>query len=55
MVYVVMGNDYPDCCFSSQKAADAYCEARRKADRTTAPDYACRIYWRTYAFTVRDN
>ena len=28
-VYVVMGNDDPDCVFSTEKAAEAYCDRRR--------------------------
>lgn len=48
-VYVVMGNDFPDCVFSTEAAAEAYCESK-KAERREG--YR-RIYWRVYEFEVR--
>lgn len=47
-VFVVMGNDYPDAVFNTEKAANDYC-ARRKAENK--PNERV-IYWRAYEFTV---
>ncbi len=46
-VYVVMGNDYLDAVFSTQKKADDYIQ--RKIDTVK-----CRhIYWQWYKFVVQ--
>jgi hypothetical protein len=47
-VYVVMGNDFPDCVFSTEKSAEEYCVKKKlenKLDRL--------IYWRYYEFEVK--
>jgi hypothetical protein len=48
-VYVVMGNDYPDCVFSTEKKAEAYCDKRR-AEKSGV--HQPRVYWRAYEFIV---
>lgn len=48
-VFVVMGNDYPDCVFTTEKSAEAYCEGRRKEFQKGQ----ARIYWRIYEFRLR--
>lgn len=34
LVYVVMGNDFPDAVFDTAKAAEDYCDSKRAARRT---------------------
>lgn len=55
-VYVVMGNDYPDCVFANEAAADSYITEKKKADPSFGVKYAApRIYWRSYEFELRDH
>lgn len=59
-VFVVMGNDYPDAVFTSNEAAEAYCCAKRSDDVLAQPKGGMmhgsvpRIYWRVYAFDLRE-
>jgi hypothetical protein len=49
VVYVVMGNDYPDAVFKEQSAAEAYCLAKNSENRKGQR----RIYWRFYSFELQ--
>lgn len=52
-VWVIMGNDFPDAVFSSEKAADKHVE-KMKAETDKRPGGTPRIYWRSYEFTLRE-
>ncbi|WP_315792302.1 MULTISPECIES: hypothetical protein [unclassified Bradyrhizobium] len=45
-VYVVMSNDYPNCVFGNQAAADAYVAKRKLEDNPTGSGIYRRVYWR---------
>lgn len=45
-VYVVMGNDFPECVYDSEVEAEKFI----KSQKTTINRH---IYWRIYAFDVR--
>jgi hypothetical protein len=47
-VYVVTGNDFPDCVFSTEKSAKEYC-AKKKSENKS--DWL--IYWCCYEFEVK--
>jgi hypothetical protein len=58
-VWVVMGNDYPDAVFSTEKAAEDYCAERarsamwRRAKNKAGIEYAGHVvHWRSYKFTM---
>ncbi len=54
VVYVIMGNDFPECVFATQKEADAFVEAKMKApENRREHSNLPRIYWRSYEFRVR--
>lgn len=53
MVYVVMGNDYPQAVFKTLEAAEARCAEMRKRGPHN-PSGSCRIHWRTYDFKLED-
>lgn len=54
-VYVVMGNDYPDCVFSDEGAADRYVKAKTVENkRSMETGYSRRVYWRVYLFDLKD-
>lgn len=54
-VYVVMGNDYPHCVFSSETVAEAYCNAKTAKEKEMSDkQIRSRIYWRHYEFEVRE-
>lgn len=44
-VYVVMGNDYPNGVYASEREAQAFCDAQPK-------DKPPHIYWRVYPFDL---
>jgi hypothetical protein len=46
-VYVVMSNDYPDCVFSREMDADAYCRKKRDEQKS-----GVKIHYRSYPFDV---
>jgi hypothetical protein len=46
-VYVVAGNDYPDCVFKTETDALAYCNQRSSELNTP------KIYWRYYAMGLK--
>jgi len=53
MMYVVMGNDYPDSVFSTGKAAEAYAQKRmREPSNFRLNSKTPRVYWRSYEFEV---
>ena len=52
-VWVIMSNDYPDCVFSSEKAAEAFVKSKMEDKATRLPGGIPRIYWRAYEFEVR--
>lgn len=45
IVYVVMGNDYPDAVFTTEVAASAYCSDKKAQTGR-------RVHWRYYAFRL---
>lgn len=47
MVYVVMGNDYPEAVFSAEDAAEQFC-----ADRRGEHDASGRIRWSVHRFII---
>ena len=49
-VYVVMGNDYPKCVFTTEAVADKFC-ADKKAEQKA--NHGPRIYWRVYGFPLQ--
>lgn len=51
-VYVVMGNDFPDAVFDSQKKAEQFIEQKKKEDDKIKEKYYARIYWRAYEFEL---
>ena len=64
-VYVVMGNDYPECVFESEAAAEAFVESKINQQREIKDQYkkkqlsplalpaGARIYWRWYEFELQ--
>lgn len=54
-VYVIMGNDFPECVFDTEEKAEAFCTERKKLDEAErkTPGYGRRIYWRVYEFEVQ--
>ena len=50
VVYVVMGNDYPDSVWATKDAALRYIQEQKG---TVGPSRRL-IYWREYEFTVRE-
>jgi hypothetical protein len=54
MVYVVMGNDYPDAVFSTEEAAEAYCEKKRQAEKKENKGkwQGPGIFWRVHHFQL---
>ena len=53
-VYVVMSNDYPDCVFADESAADRYIEAKNTEQKKDLKPYMMpRIYYRAYEFEVK--
>ena len=54
-VWVIMGNDHPDCVFASEAAAERYVD-EHKNDRDNKHKYGGYwIYWRAYEFDVKDD
>lgn len=54
IVYVVVGNDYPDCAFSSEEVANAYVSDKTRQNLEDVKKRASRrIYWRYYSFEVK--
>jgi hypothetical protein len=57
-VFVVMGNDFPDAAFSTEEAADHYCQQKRDAEREAHERenpggyFVGRINWRVYEFEL---
>jgi hypothetical protein len=51
IVYVVMGNDYPQAVFKTLEAAEKCCEDKRK-EGPFNPSGSSRIYWRVYDFKL---
>lgn len=54
-VYVIMGNDFPDCVIADEAAADAYVAAKvekEKAKLVEPWQTAPRIRWRHYEFEL---
>lgn len=49
-VYVVMGNDFPECVFAHKAHADAFV-ARRDDEGKVGKGHR-RIYWRVYTFPI---
>lgn len=45
IVYVVMGNDFPEAVYADQDKAEAFLAKERPKNK--------HIYWRVYAFEVR--
>ena len=60
-VFVVMGNDYPDCVFLDQEKASAYIKQKQAEDieeakrqgKWVGPGFY-RVYWRYYQFTTQE-
>jgi len=52
VVYVVMGNDFPDSVFSTQQLAEAYIADKIVLEKTRRHDMHPRIYWRVYPFEI---
>lgn len=48
IVYVVMGNGYPEAVFSVYDEARKFCEEKSKTQGT-------RIFWRSYSFTIDEH
>lgn len=48
-VFVVMGNDFPDCVFDDSDKADEYIKTKKDDDQKEFR----RIYWRSYEFEVK--
>lgn len=53
-VWVVMGNDYPNAVFDTEKAANTYCAVKKEEPASNHASGGIRIYWRSYAFEVRN-
>jgi hypothetical protein len=51
-VFVIMGNDFPDCVFASEEAAEKFIEQKKAEYDKSA--LRPRIYWRFYEFEVRE-
>lgn len=52
-VWVVMGNDYPEAVFSSNKLAQEYCDRKKKENEKDIKRGTSRtIYYRPYGFMV---
>jgi hypothetical protein len=56
-VWVIMGNDFPECAFDSEAKADAYVAEKKEEERLKAEKkergYGMRIYWRHYEFELK--
>lgn len=55
-VFVIMGNDFPECVFMDRTKAEEYCEERKKVDkarRDLEGDSRPGIYWRSYELELR--
>ncbi len=54
IVYVVMGNDFPEAVFTDPAEAQAFCDRRREEDApiTTRLMPSPRIYWRFFPFKL---
>jgi hypothetical protein len=50
IVYVIMGNDYPDSVFTSENKAKVYVKRKNAKDKKEFPH--CRIFWRLYPFDL---
>ena len=53
IVYVVMGNDFPDSVWDDLAKAEAHCVEKRK-EGPFNPRGTPRIYWRTYDFYLNN-
>jgi hypothetical protein len=53
VMYVVMGNDFPDAVFDKLEAAEAYCVEKRK-EGPFNPSGSPRVYWRVYDFYLNN-
>lgn len=52
-VYVIMGNDYPECVYAKKTDADAYVEDKKREQKKMTPEqHGSRIYWRSYEFEL---
>lgn len=57
-VYVVMGNDFPECVFDNEASAKAFCDRatdeNKKAIAASSGIVShSRIHWRYYEFELR--
>lgn len=52
-IFVVMSNDFPDCVFAGEPAAELYCSAKNQEQRDKDKTRIPRIYYRWYEFEVR--
>ena len=54
-MYVVMGNDFPQCVFTDPQKADDYCALKNAEDRKRREKERGRIiYWRAYEVQWED-
>lgn len=53
IVYVIMSNDYPDCVFAEEKAAEQYVKDKHNEQKKGLPNWEVpRIYYKAYPFEV---
>lgn len=49
-VFVVMSNDFPDCVFSDETAANAFVDRENKLDTQRFPHR--RVFWKVHPFQL---
>jgi hypothetical protein len=56
LVWVVMGNDFPDCVCATQEIAERYVAAKRHdqdlINSSSQTGYIARVYWRAHEFQL---
>lgn len=53
LVYVIMGNDYPDCVLADKDAADEYVAYKKDMEKINQrKGRKTPIYWRHYEFKL---
>ncbi len=55
VVWVVMGNDFPDAVFATEALASQYVVQKKELDAKRVKEHYATIYWRSYAFTLQES
>jgi hypothetical protein len=53
-VFVIMGNDFPECVFRDEFAANQFVERKKREENDTVLGYRT-VYWKVYPFDLKES